>query len=462
MNLSQIYTKCLAQGSYYIESEGEAVVIDPLREVTPYITKAKENNTKIKYIFETHFHADFVSGHLSLSKETNAPIVFGPMAKTDFDIMEAKDGQQFHFGKLTITTLHTPGHTLESTCYLLSDESGKNRAIFTGDTLFLGDVGRPDLAQKNGLSKEELARKLYDSIRNKILPLEDSIIVYPAHGAGSACGKNMMKETSDTLENQKKINYALHPEMTREKFVKEITEGFLPSPKYFEMNVEMNKKGYEKTEQLVEQNLKFLSLEKFEKKTKEKGRCILDVRNEKDFCDGHIPNSIFIGLDGMFAPWVGTILKNTKTPLLIIAPSGRERETILRLARVGFDNVLGFLEGGFNTWELSKKEIERIESIFPMDLKDKIKEKDILLDVRKPLEHKDSFLQNAKNIPLDVLSDSLEKVENKKKNYIYCGGGYRSVIAISILKRSGKNNFVNIIGGFQKIKQDLGKFIIKK
>ncbi len=460
MKIEQIYTKCLAQGSYYIESEGEAVIIDPLREIDSYLEKTEQNNTKVKYIFETHFHADFVSGHVSLSKKTGAPIIFGPNATTSFDAIIAKDNQTFSFGNLKIKALHTPGHTLESTTYLLMDKEGKTKAAFTGDTLFLGDVGRPDLVQGKGLGKEELAGMLYDSIREKIMPLEEDVLIYPAHGAGSACGKNMMSITSDTLGNQKKVNYALKEEMTREEFIEETTKDLLESPDYFKWNVQLNTQGYNDTDSLLHKNTVFLSLDEFENKRKEEGVIVLDVRHQKDFTQGFIPNAIFVGLDGMFAPWAATILKDINQPLLVVAPEGREEETITRLARVGFDNVLGFLKGGFQTWKDSSNDIDSIKNVEAIDLKEKITNDKIeLFDVRKPMEYKNGYLANAKNIPLDSIHTSIEAFKAEKGFYIYCGGGYRSVIAASILKRNNINDITNIVLGFQAIRKDLAEFI---
>jgi len=348
MKIEQIYTGCLAQGAYYLESNGEVAIIDPLREVSPYLQRAKKNKAKIKYIFETHFHADFVSGHLTLSKETDAPIIFGPNANPDFEATIAKDGQEFPLGNVSIIAIHTPGHTMESTTYLLRDKNGKDTAIFSGDTLFLGDVGRPDLAQKAAhMTQDELAGLLFDSLRNKIMPLSDHVTVYPAHGAGSACGKNMMKETVDSLGNQKKMNYALRADMTREEFIQEVTDGLLPPPQYFPLNVKMNKSGYDDIDSVLDRGLKELEPETFELLANEAGALILDVRHQDEYVKGHIPQSIFIGLDGGFAPWVGTLIGDVSQPLLIVAPEGREEETITRLSRVGFDQTLGYLAGGF-------------------------------------------------------------------------------------------------------------------
>ena len=369
MKVEQIYTGCLSQGAYFIESEGEVAVIDPLRETTPYLERAQQNNATIKYIFETHFHADFVSGHLTLSKESGAPIVYGPNANPDFESITAKDGQEFPLGNCTIVALHTPGHTMESTTYLLRDKSGKDIAIFSGDTLFLGDVGRPDLAQKGNKTQEDLASILFDSLRNKIMPLADDVTVYPAHGAGSACGKNMMKETVDTLGNQKKMNYALRENMTREEFIKEVTDGLLPPPQYFPLNVKMNKSGYDDIDKVLDRGMKKLSPDNFELLANDSGALILDVRHQDDFVKGHIPQSIFIGLDGGFAPWVGALIGDVNQPLLIVAPEGREEETITRLSRVGFDQTLGYLEGGFDAWKKATKEYDIVSGIDAEELK---------------------------------------------------------------------------------------------
>ena len=363
MKIEQIYTGCLAQGAYYIESEGEAAIIDPLREVEPYLQRLAQSGAQLKYIFETHFHADFVSGHITLAEKTKAPIVYGPEAKPHFEAHIAKDGESFKVGSLTLMALHTPGHTMESTTYLLKDAQGKDHAIFSGDTLFLGDVGRPDLAQKAAnLTQEELAGKLFDSLRSKIMPLDDQVVVYPAHGAGSACGKNMMKETVDTLGNQKKMNYALRADMTREEFIQEVTDGLLPPPAYFPLNVKMNKQGYDSIDDVYEKGLNALSPDDFEQMAEATGAIVLDVRPESQFVKGFIPQSIFIGLDGGFAPWVGALLQDTQQPLLLVAPKDREKEAITRLARVGFDNVLGFLNGGIAAWQDAEKEIDSLES----------------------------------------------------------------------------------------------------
>ncbi|MBL6665896.1 MBL fold metallo-hydrolase [Flavobacteriaceae bacterium] len=455
MKVEQIYTGCLAQGAYYVESEGEVAIIDPLREIAPYIEKAKKNKANIKYIFETHFHADFVSGHLTLSKETGAPIVFGPNANPDFEVIIAKDEQEFPLGNGTIIALHTPGHTMESTTYLLRDNNGKDIAIFSGDTLFLGDVGRPDLAQKaKEITQDDLAGFLFDSLRNKIMPLSDDVIVYPAHGAGSACGKKMMKETVDTLGNQKQMNYALRADMTKEEFIEEVTDGLLPPPQYFPLNVKMNKSGYDDIEKVLDRGMKGLNPDAFELLANESGAIIIDVRHQNDFVKGHIPQSIFIGLDGGFAPWVGALIGNVKQPLLIISPQGREEETITRLSRVGFDHTLGYLEGGFEAWKNSGKEYDIISSIVAKDLEGFIKEKKVdVFDVRKESEYISEHIPNAQNTPLDFLNDHLNQFPEKDTFYVHCAGGYRSVIAASILKKRGIHNLVDVQGGFKAIKE---------
>jgi len=455
MKVQQIYTGCLAQGAYYIESDGEVAIIDPLREVNPYLDKAKKDKAKIKYIFETHFHADFVSGHLTLAKETGAPIIYGPQANPDFESITAKDGQEFPLGNSTIVALHTPGHTLESTTYLLRDKTGKDIAIFSGDTLFLGDVGRPDLAQKGkDMTQEDLAGMLFDSLRNKIMPLSDDITVYPAHGAGSACGKNMMKETVDTLGNQKKMNYALREDMTREEFIEEVTYGLLPPPKYFPLNVKMNKSGYDDIETVLDRGMKALTPEAYEVLANEADALILDVRHQDEFVKGHIPQSIFIGLDGGFAPWVGALIGDTSQPLLIIAPEGREEEAITRLSRVGFDNTLGYLKGGFDAWKKTGKEYDIISGVNAETLKTLIRDNTTsVFDVRKEGEYISEHILGAQNTPLDFLNDHLTQFPEKEHFYIHCAGGYRSVIAASILKKRGIHNLVDIKGGFKAIKE---------
>ena len=455
MKVEQIYTGCLAQGAYYIESGGEVAIIDPLREVNPYLEKTKKNKAKIKYIFETHFHADFVSGHLTLAKETDAPIIYGPNANPDFESTIAEDGQVFPLGEGSITAIHTPGHTMESTTYLLKDKKGKDIAIFSGDTLFLGDVGRPDLAQKaDHITQDELAGLLFDSLRNKIMPLSDEVIVYPAHGAGSACGKNMMKETVDTLGNQKKVNYALRENMTREEFIKEVTDGLAPPPKYFPLNVKMNKSGYDDIDNVLSRGLNALEPESFELLANEAGAVILDVRHQDEFVKGHVPQSVFIGLDGGFAPWVGALIGDVNQPLLIIAPQGREEETITRLSRVGFDQTLGYLKGGFDSWKKSGKEYDMISGVSAKNLEKLIEEEKVaVFDVRKENEFISEHITNAQNTPLDFLNDYLGHFPESGPFYIHCAGGYRSVIAASILKKRGIHNLIDVRGGFKAIKE---------
>lgn len=455
MKVEQLYTGCLAQGAYYIESKGEVAIIDPLRETAPYLNRAKRDGAKIKYIFETHFHADFVSGHLTLAKETQAPIIFGPHANPTFEAIIASDGQEFPLGEATLVAIHTPGHTMESTTYLLKDKNGKDHAIFTGDTLFLGDVGRPDLAQKAAhMTQEELAGTLYESLRNKIMPLADDVIVYPAHGAGSACGKNMMKETVDTLGNQKKMNYALRTDMTKEEFVKEVTDGLLPPPQYFPLNVKMNKEGYADLNKVLEQGTHALSPEAFEIAANETGAIVLDVRHQNDFAKGHIPRSIFIGLDGGFAPWVGTLIADVKQPILLVTPEGKEEEAVTRLSRVGFDNTLGFLNGGFTAWKKASKQYDTVDAIQASELKEILsKESSFVFDVRKETEYLSEHIPSAENTPLSFLNEHLAEFPKKVPFFVHCAGGYRSMIAISILKSRGFHNLVDVSGGFKAIKE---------
>ena len=455
MKVEQIYTGCLAQGAYYIESNGEVAIIDPLREVAPYLDRAKKNQAKIKYILETHFHADFVSGHLNLSKETGAPIIYGPNANPNFETIIAEDGQSFPLGEGTIIALHTPGHTMESTTYLLRDKNSKDVAIFSGDTLFLGDVGRPDLAQKaENVTQDELAGFLFDSLRSKIMPLSDDVTVYPAHGAGSACGKNMMKETVDSLGNQKKVNYALRENMTREEFIKEVTDGLAPPPKYFPLNVKMNKSGYDSIDRVLSRGLNPLDPDSFEAVAKETDALILDVRHQDEFVKGYVPQSVFIGLDGGFAPWVGTLIGDVNQPLLIIAPEEREEETITRLSRVGFDQTIGYLDGGFNSWKKSGKEYDMITQVDAENLEKLAEEENLMVfDVRKENEFISGHMETAQNTPLDCLNDYLGHYPKNRPFYIHCAGGYRSVIAASILKKRGIINLIDIKGGFKSIKE---------
>ncbi|MBE7686947.1 rhodanese-like domain-containing protein [Tenacibaculum finnmarkense] len=453
MKIEQIYTGCLAQGAYYIESEGEVAIIDPLREVESYIKKATQNTAKINYIFETHFHADFVSGHVTLAEKTGAKIVYGPTAKTTYKSHIATDGEVFKIGKITITALHTPGHTMESTSYLLKDENGKNHAIFSGDTLFLGDVGRPDLAQKGTLTIEDLAGFLYDSLRTKIMTLEDDVIVYPAHGAGSACGKNLSKETIGTIGDQKKTNYALRENMTKAEFIKEVTDGLLPPPAYFPLNVKMNKEGYESIDDVIKNGAKGLSVANFEKIANTTDAIILDVRHQSEFIKGFIPKSIFIGLGGTFAPWVGALIKDVKQPILLVTPEGEEETAITRLSRVGFDNVLGYLEGSFNAWKTSGKEIDTLRSVSADVLEDAISKKALVFDARKPGEYAKEHIVDVPSTPLDFLNDHIEEFPKTEDFYVHCAGGYRSVIAASILKARGYHNVIDVSGGFAAIRK---------
>ncbi|MEZ7917370.1 MAG: MBL fold metallo-hydrolase [Patiriisocius sp.] len=454
MQIEQLYTGCLSQGAYYIESNGEAIVIDPLRETAPYLQRAKRDKATITYIFETHFHADFVSGHLTLSKQTGATIVFGPNASTSFDAHIAKDNEVFTVGDITITVLHTPGHTMESTTYLLRDGSGKEHAIFTGDTLFLGDVGRPDLAQKSAdITQEQLAGILFDSLRNKIMPLPNDVIVYPAHGAGSACGKNMMTQTVDTLGNQKQMNYALRQDMTKEEFIKEVTDGLVAPPAYFPLNAKMNKQGYEHLDSIIERACLPISAQDFEDLANKTGAIVLDVRNQLDFMQGHIPNSIFIGIDGGFAPWVGALIKDVKQPILLVAPKNREAEVIMRLSRVGFDNTLGFLEGGIASWQSAGKEIDTMQTVSAHTLKEVLEKEMPVFDVRKQGEFSAAHVPTASHTPLSFINDYLALFPDASPFYLYCAGGYRSVIAASILKSRGIHGGINVTGGFASIKE---------
>lgn len=455
MKVEQIYTGCLAQGAYYIESNGEAAVIDPLREVAPYIERAKKDNATIKYVLETHFHADFVSGHIDLAKETGAEIIYGPTAAPSFKAHIATDGEEFKLGKITIRVIHTPGHTMESTCYLLIDESGKETSLFSGDTLFIGDVGRPDLAQKvkEDLTEDMLAGFLFDSLRNKIMPLADDIIVYPAHGAGSACGKNMSKETTDTLGHQKQTNYALNPALSREEFKKEVLTGLVAPPSYFPMNVLMNIQGYDSISEVLKRGQHALSPEAFEAAANETGALILDTRNAVEFAKGFIPNSINIGIDGNFAPWVGAMIPDIKQQILIVAEVGREEEVVTRLARVGYDFCIGFLEGGFEAWQKAGMEVDSVEQVDEKWLAQYYGKVNIL-DVRKKSEYDSEHVIDAENAPLDFINDSMLQVDKNKTYYVHCAGGYRSMIFISTLKARGYDNLVDVAGGFKAIKEN--------
>ncbi|MHA8102638.1 MBL fold metallo-hydrolase [Aquirufa nivalisilvae] len=456
MKVEQIYTGCLAQGAYYIENNGEAAIIDPLREVEPYIQKAERNGAKIKYVFETHFHADFVSGHIDLSAKTGAPIVYGPNAACAFDCISATDGQEFPLGKATIRVIHTPGHTMESTCFLLIDEYGKETSLFSGDTLFIGDVGRPDLAQKvkAELTEDILAGHLYDSLRNKIMPLADDIIVYPAHGAGSACGKNMSKETTDTLGNQKKTNYALNPNLTREEFKKEVLTGLVAPPSYFPLNVLMNIQGYDSIDKVLERGQHALSPEAFEVAANETGALILDTRDPQTFTKGFVPNSINIGIDGSFAPWVGAMIPDIKQEIMLITDEGREEEVITRLARVGYDFTIGYLKGGFEAWKAAGKEVDSIESISAEEAAERFAAGEgEILDVRKNSEYLSEHVKEAENAPLDFINDSMLKIDKNKTYFVHCAGGYRSMIFNSTLRARGYHNLIDVNGGFKSIKE---------
>ena len=453
MKIEQIYTGCLAQGAYYIVSEGEAAIIDPLREVQPYLDRLAKDNVKLKYIFETHFHADFVSGHVDLSKKTGAPIIYGPTAAPEFEAIVAEDNQIFEIGKIKIKVLHTPGHTMESSTYLLIGENGKNHAIFSGDTLFLGDVGRPDLAQKAAnLTQEELAGLLYDSLYNKILPLEDDITVYPAHGAGSACGKNMQKETVDTLGNQKQTNYALK-QTSKESFIAAVLDGLTAPPKYFGMNVAMNKKGYTSFDEVLAKGKTALSVDEFETAAEETGALILDTRNAAEFYKGFIPQSINIGLKGDFAPWVGSMIVDVQQPILLVCDDCTEEETITRLSRVGFDNVLGYLKGGFESWKNSGKEIDTVHRISPEEFAEKFNENSKVIDVRKEGEYAAEHVNDAYSKPLAYINDWVGNINPDEHFFLHCAGGYRSMIAASILQARGYRNFTEVEGGFNGIKK---------
>ncbi len=454
MYVEQLFTGCLAEMAYYIESNGEAAIIDPLRETTPYTELAKKRDAKIKYIFLTHFHADFVSGHVDLAKKTGATIVFGPNAKTEFEFHSGTDGEEFKIGDISLKLLHTPGHTMESSSYLLIDKDGKTPNIFTGDALFIGDVGRPDLAVKSDVTQNDLAGHLFDSLRNKIMPLPNDTIVYPNHGAGSACGKNMSKETYDTLGHQKEVNYALRADMTKEEFVKEVTTGLVPPPQYFPKNVMMNKGINTSYDSIIEKGMTPLTVEDVKTLASKNGALILDVRPTSEFIKEHIPNSLFIGLDGGFAPWVGALIKNINTPILLIVSEGRENEAITRLSRVGYDNTLGFLKGGIEAWKKAGEETAFIESVSSDEFAERINTKDInVLDVRKKSEYYSERIihNNLTNSCLDKMMDDYINVENKEY-YVHCAGGYRSVIAISILKAKGYKNLINVEGGFDAIK----------
>ncbi|MCB9235056.1 MAG: MBL fold metallo-hydrolase [Bacteroidia bacterium] len=457
MKVEQIYTGCLAEAAYYIESNGEAAIIDPLRETAPYLKKAEADGSQIKYIFETHFHADFVSGHVDLAKETGAEIIYGPNAEAGYKITVAKDGQDFKLGNITLRVLHTPGHTMESSTILLLDESGREYAIFSGDTLFIGDVGRPDLAVKTNLSQADLASHLFDSLRNKIMTLPDEVLVYPAHGAGSACGKNLSKETFSTLGLQKKTNYALRADMSREEFIKEVTDGLMPPPQYFPKNAMMNKMGYDAFDSVLEKGTVPLDVDTFEAMANHEGALVLDTRTAWDFSQGHIPNSVFIGIDGSFAPWVGALITDLKQPMILITDPGREEEVVTRLSRVGYDNTLGYLEGGFEAWKNSGKEFETMDYMSAVEFAEMVQNDPsvTVIDVRKPTEYEIEHLEIAQNFPLDFINENMNNLDRNQKYYVHCAGGYRSMIACSILQARGYDVH-DVNGGYKELqKQNL-------
>ncbi len=460
MKIEQIYTGCLAQGAYYIVSENEAVIIDPLREIKPYLARAEKDGVTIKYVLETHFHADFVSGHVDLAKASGASIVYGPTAAPNFEAHIATDGEVLTVGKIKIKVLHTPGHTMESSCFLLIDENGKDHSLFSGDTLFIGDVGRPDLAQKAAsMTQEQLAAILYHSLRTQVMTLADDVIVYPAHGAGSACGKNMSKETVSTIGEQKQNNYALRANMTEEEFVKEVTDGLATPPAYFPLNVAMNKNGYDNIDVVMERGLKKLSPTEFEVAANETDAVMLDTRSADTFRKGFVPNSVNIGLDGQFAPWVGALIPDVKQQILLIAELGKEEETIMRLARVGYDFVIGYLDGSFDSWKSAGKEVDTIERITAEEFASRVDvAKDIVVDVRRESEYEAEHVENANNIPLDFINDNISSFPKEDHFFIHCAGGYRSMIASSILKARGWDNFTEVEGGFAAIsKTDVAK-----
>lgn len=456
MKIEQIYTGCLAEAAYYIESNGEAAVIDPLRETAPYMERADNDKAKIKYIFLTHFHADFVSGQVDLAKKTGATIVFGPTAKAEYAIHEAKDGEEFKVGDITLRILHTPGHTLESTSILLLDPKGKEQCVFTGDTLFIGDVGRPDLAIKQGeLTEEDLARKLFHSLRTKIMTLPDHVVVYPNHGAGSACGKKMSKETFDTLGNQKETNYALRADMKEDEFVKEVLTGLSAPPQYFPKNAGMNKRVNDSIDEIVRRGTTPLAPAEFKQLSKEMDALILDVRSQNEFVKEHVPGSIFIGLDGQFAPWVGALILDIDQKIILVTPFGREEEAVTRLSRIGYDNALGYLDGGIVAWKEAGYEVDSIKKITAKEFESALKDGSVnVLDVRKKSEFESEHLIGVENSPLDTINRDMNKLDHEKTYYVHCAGGYRSVIFESILKSRGYHNLIDVAGGFSAIKND--------
>lgn len=452
MKVIQLYTGCLAEAAYYIESDGEAAIIDPLRESDPYMAQAQADGATIRYVLETHFHADFVSGHLDLARKTGATIVYGPTAKPNFEAHIAADGEELPLGKVTIRVLHTPGHTMESTTYLLRDEQGKDYALFTGDTLFLGDVGRPDLAVKTDLTQEDLAGHLFDSLRHKIMPLGDDVIIYPGHGAGSACGKKMSRETQGTLGEQKRSNYALRPEMTKADFIREVTTGLVEPPQYFPKNAVMNRMGYESIDNIRERGAQPLSVRAFKAAWEGENALVLDTRRQEEFVKGFIPGSIFIGVDGNFAPWVGALITDLAMPILFVGDPGREDEVIVRLARVGYDRPIGYLEGGIEAWIRAGEETDTMEEIPAMELARLFDGHNLnVVDVRKNSEFDQQHVEGAVNIPLDFINRSMNAFRAGEKYYLYCGSGYRSVIAGSILKSRGFGQIVNVPGGFNAL-----------
>ena len=459
MKVEQLYTGCLAEAAYYIESNGEVAIIDPLRESAPYIEMAEKNNAKIKYVLETHFHADFVSGHLDLAKKTGATIVYGPTAQPNFDAHVAKDGEDLKLGNITIRVLHTPGHTMESSCYLLIDEDGNEKAIFTGDTLFIGDVGRPDLAVKTDLSREDLAGHLFDSLRNKVMPLADEVIVYPNHGAGSACGKNMSDETWDTLGHQKEVNYALRADMTRDEFIKEVTDGLVAPPQYFPKNAVMNKMGYESLDEILNRGLVGLDVEEFEKMAADNKTLVIDTRSTDDFPTSFIPGSMFVGIDDNYASWVGALIEDLQTPILLVTDEGREEEAVIRLSRVGYDNAIGYLKGGFDAWKNAGKQTDTIPEFTAEEFASKFNADDMItLDVRKESEYNSEHLVGVRNFPLDTLLQNMDRLDKYTTYYLHCAGGYRSLIASSLLKKNGFTAITNIKGGYKALSEtDLKK-----
>jgi hydroxyacylglutathione hydrolase len=462
MKIEQIYTGCLAQGAYYIESDGEVAIIDPLRETQQYVEKADKENAKIKFILETHFHADFVSGHVDLAKKTGAKIVYGPGANTSYDIHQAADGEILKLGKIQIKVLHTPGHTLESSCFLLLDENGTQQALFSGDTLFIGDVGRPDLAIRSDLTQFDLAGLLFDSLRNKVMTLNDGVIVYPAHGAGSACGKNMSSETWDTLGHQKLTNYALRADMTRDEFIKEVTTGILPPPQYFAKNAMMNKTGYESLDSVMKRGSVPLDSDTFESIANHEGALVLDTRSKEDYSSSHIPNSIFIGADGSFAPWVGALIPDLDQPIIFVAYEGKEEEMVIRLSRVGYDNTMGYLDGGIEAWKNEGRETDSVNSVSAQELAKMASDNPLVIDCRKPGEFEAQSVKGAVSIPLDFLNDKFSEIDRGQTAYVHCKSGYRSLIFTSIMKARGYKNIVDILGGMAAIEQTdmpLEKFV---